>query len=246
MILVLSSIAVLSTTFLLVWGFLLLGDEWLRFNEEYQSYFLLDAQALVGVTFILFACAVGPTFLGFALMHLARNVEKHGSLLAFGVVAAASISGLVMVGITLIDAKGWTFYQGPTPKINVLNQFLGCLIVSIFGWFAITSCLVLLKVKFEWTWFKKSLYSGWNKSIFHVFLLFSAFALFFCLSLILPHIWYISTLPLVSWGVYFVQDSPYSLIHNVTVYHGKTHYTYLNVTDANNVTTLQYVADPDW
>ena len=53
-------------------------------------------------------------------------------------------------------------------------------------------------------------------------------------------------MPIVSWGAYFVLDSPYSLIRNITVYRGHTHYTYVNVTDANNVTTLQYVPDPDW
>ena len=242
MILVLSIIAVLSTALLLIWGFLLLGDDWLTFNEDYQSYYLLDTQGLVGVTFILFACAVGPTLLGFALMHLARYLDKHYSLITCGIVSISSIVGLVMVGFTLIDAKGWTFYQGSVPKINVLNQLLGCLVVSVFGWFSMTSFLVLLKVKS----FDVFGFTNWNKTSFHVFLLFASFSLFFGLSLILPHIWFISYMPVVSWGAYFVLDSPYSLIRNVTVYRGQTHYTYLNVTDTNNVTTLQYAPDPDW
>lgn len=81
------------------------------------------------------------------------------------------------------------------------------------------------------------------------------------LSLFLPHIWVITYMPLIHENAYYVQDSEWSLIHNVKLYSGdvtrfilstpdnstfmsnETIHSVLDVTLASNES---WIPDPNW
>jgi type IV secretory pathway component VirB8 len=163
----------------------------------------------------------------------------------------------------LIDAfNPYIWYQGQdgVPKVNTLNQFLGCLIVPVYTVFSIAALYMVVDtcpIKFpNILIFKKKhqkislpdIFKPKNqkistksiqpeniintkKNMKNLILIFCAFFLILFMSLFLPHIWVVTFMPLQAWNAYFVTDSPYSLIHGVLLYSSnKIVYSYQNVT----------------
>ena len=232
---------------------------------------------------VIMSIALGPTLLGHSLLSIARlRSHTRSSLPAFltTAIAAGSVAGVILSGIYLIDAfSPYIWYQGQdaVPLLNTLNQLLGCLIVSVYTLFSIVALLIaadsmnfLPIEKPHSPMFIKSLqpnnriatsFNGLN-----FFILSLSFLLIFVLTLFLPHVWAITNMSVIAWNAYFVNDSPFSLIHGVILYQSENlHFSYQNITTMNttttsllntttnstmmvasNITTLEYLADPDY
>ena len=233
---------------------------------------------------VIMSIALGPTLLGHSLLSIARLRSHTRSFLpAFltTVIAAGVVAGVILSGIYLIDAfSPYIWYQGQdaVPLLNTLNQLLGCLLVSLYTLFSVAALLMaadslnLLPIeKPHSPMFIKALQP--NNSIATSFnglnflILSLSFSFIFVLTLFLPHVWAITNMSVIAWNAYFVNDSPFSLIHDVILYRSENlHFTYQNITTMNttlptsplntttnstmmittNITTLEYLPDPDY
>lgn len=216
--------------------------------------------------------ALGPSLLGLSMLSIVRlrPFLKNTWSLTFlsHLIALGILVSIVLSGVYLIDAfSPYTWYQpvDGVPKLNTLNQLCGCLLVSAYSVLFIgTICTVIeckifgtAKISLKSTDMQASsnFLSGFNLMNFGV--LFASFALIFLLTLFLPHVWAITYMPVIAWNAYFVHDSPFSLINGIVLYENEIeHYSYQNITyqnftsidpiSATNITSLEYLPDPDW
>ena len=239
-----------------------------------SAFMRFDLQAaLVGLYLVMVSIALGPSLLGLGMLSIIRlkpflknawSLSISSNLIAMGILVS-----IVLSGVYLIDALSpYTWYQplDGVPKLNTLNQLCGCLLVSAYsvlliGWVyytvesrnAVSAFKMILKASHMQA--NSMIYSGFNLINFGV--LFGSFALIFLLTLFLPHVWAITYMPVIAWNAYFVQDSPFSLINGVLLYEKEIeHYSYQNITYQNitstdpnaarNITSLEYLPDPDW
>ena len=225
--------------------------------------------------------ALGPTLLGHSLLSISRLRSLSKSYIpAFllSAIAAISVIGVILAGVYLIDAFSpyiWYQPQDGVPKLNTLNQLLGCLIVSMYSLFSIAA-LMMAGDSLGLLPKEKPLTSAPTYSIqpnnqfvtkfnlLNFLVLFLSFAFIFVLTLFLPHVWAITNMSVVAWNAYFVVDSPYSLIHGVLLYESDhQHFAFQNITTMSQnltyvaanrtmvsvnitTTTLELLPDPDW
>ena len=202
--------------------------------------------------------ALGPTLLGHSLLSISRLRSLSKSYIpAFllSTIAAVSVIGVILAGVYLIDAFSpyiWYQPQDGVPKLNTLNQLLGCLIVSMYSLFSIAA-LMMAGDSLGLLPKEKPLTSAPTYSIqpnnqfvtkfnlLNFLVLFLSFAFIFVLTLFLPHVWAITNMSVVAWNAYFVVDSPYSLIHGVLLYESDhQHFAFQNITTMSQ--NLTYVA----
>jgi hypothetical protein len=154
--------------------------------------------------------------------------------------------------------------------LNTLNQFVGVLIVVVYSLFSIAALwIVLAPIKslsrpltfigqcinfYSQNEAARKLIQPNNEfhttyNVFNLVLAYLSFSFIFILTLFLPHVWAITTMPVQAWNAYFTVDSPYSLVHNVILYQSDKIVRSVQDFIADDVYMLikqDYLPDPNW
>jgi hypothetical protein len=236
---------------------------------------------------VMASVALGPSLLGLSLLSIARlrpHIENKFFLWFLTLtITAGTIVCVVLSGVYLIEANSPYIWYQPVdgkPMLNTLNQLCGCLLVSVYAVLSLAAIFAVLgSLRRNRAAVLQSVTDSVqpnNKfaaklNLINYGVLLSSFSLIFILSLFLPHVWAITYMSVIAWNAYFVQDSPFSLIHGVILYQNQVeHYSFQNIsyTDTsmamsnssfsgsllnastpalnNNYTVLEYLPDPDW
>lgn len=251
-------------------GFAAIGSWWMRYNDLVQEFFTLNPAGQFGTFLVLFSVGVGPLLLGYAVVALTRIKATHpktyiSSLL---LLASATTIGVIFAGVTIDASSPHTWYQGPEPKLNTLNQLLGGCLVAVYTPLGLTMYYIATKfVREKFSSQSTKVESGNGNTTFDydrmpmnlqsklsfmantksIGIIVAAFLFIFFLTLFLPHTWAITYMPLITPSAYFVLDSPYSLVHGALFYVGDIeHYSWQNISHTNvsfmedNLTQIEY------
>lgn len=183
---------------------------------------------------ILFGAAIGPTFIGVALYTLVPLQKKYkpSFLVSLIVLLSVVVIGVVFSFTKLIDPfnKYLWYVSGDKPKLDVLNQFLGGVFVSIYIPVGIALVIMLTaysniypRIVFSLNSQISLLQPNTKLSYNWMGLLAIAlsFSTFFVLTTFLPNMWRNGLHDFVTPGGYFALNSPYSVVHNVTWFQGQ-------------------------
>lgn len=208
---------------------------------------------------ILFGAVIGPIYIAVAFYTLVplQKEFNFAFIASLSVLFAAVVIGVVFSFTNLIEPFNkylWYFGNGTdeyNPKYNVLNQFLGGVLVSIYIPIGITVVIMLIvfaniyprfifKLSSQITLLQPN--TAFSKNLSSIIPIVLSFSLFFVLSTVLPSTWRNGLTQYMTPGAYFALDSPYSIVHNVTWYKG-SHIPYIantTILDTNYVAPTIY------
>jgi hypothetical protein len=208
---------------------------------------------------VMISIAIGPSLLGLSLLSISR-LEKHYettlplNLLTYFITGIIIIS-VILSGVYLIDAFSpyiWYQPEDEIPKLNVLNQFCGCLLVAAYTVLSVAAlCAIFASRKFgknrDAEVVRKSIQPNnilsARSNLVNFGILFASLVTIFGLTLFLPHTWAITAGNVIAWNAYFAFDSPFSLVSGVVLYRNDVqHFT--EAAPVDNSTGIGYVQGP--
>lgn len=183
---------------------------------------------------VMISIALGPSLLGLSLLSISR-LEKHYEItlplnLLTYLITGIIIISVILSGVYLIDAfNPYIWYQpvDQIPKLNVLNQLCGCLLVAAYTVLSVAAVYAIFASrKFgknrDAEVVRKSIQPNNNLSarsnLMNFGILFASLVTTFGLTLFLPHTWAITAGNVIAWNAYFASDSPFSLVSGVVLY----------------------------
>lgn len=215
---------------------------------------------MIGVFFIFLSASAGPVLLGHALISATQFKHSHSSLYVtvFAGISLTFFACLCVLGSKFINAHPrYYWYQGPSPKINTLNQLLAGVLVTVYTPFtlAVVASLTIsvkeIRGRLNGTeddefeelngetnspgrFLQPNVHLGSN--IPTLIFICSTFLFFFVLTLFLPPNWANTALSLMNGNAYFATNSPWSLIQNCLIYsRGVQHFVYFNISSNTTI-----------